>query len=178
MAARDSTVAVVACGPMGLCAIVAAANLRTQLLFAVDSVRDRLGRAEKLQAKPLNPLDVMANLQAQIEPVIEGRGADVVIEAVGLSPALRKTLQIVRPVGFISSIGVHSQNVSATWPRFGIILLMTSRYRGQRKRLTSTYSQRAHSSLTVEIIDTDLTPVRTSGFKWADAPLGAFSVRL
>ncbi|KAH9242405.1 hypothetical protein K456DRAFT_1819716 [Colletotrichum gloeosporioides 23] len=111
MAARDSTVAVVACGPVGLCAIVAAANLRTQLLFAIDSVRDRLGRAEKLQANPLNPLDVMANLQAQVEAVTEGRSADLDIEAVGRSPALKTAFEIVRSFGIFSSIGVHSQDI-------------------------------------------------------------------
>ncbi|KAI8212041.1 hypothetical protein K4K52_009009 [Colletotrichum sp. SAR 10_76] len=102
---------VVGCGPVGLCAIVAAANLRPQRLLAIDSVIDRLERAEKLGAKPLNLLDGMANLQAQIEAVTEGRGADIVIEAVGLSPALRTAFEIVRPFGVISSIGVHSQNI-------------------------------------------------------------------
>lgn len=147
MAVRDSTIVVVGCGPVGLCAIVAAANLRPQRLLAIDSVKDRLGRAEKLGAKPLNLLDGMANLQAQVEAVTEGRGADLVIEAVGLSPALRTAFEIVRPFGVISSIGVHSQDLSATCPMLDDILLMTPRYRGQRKRLTSTYSHRAHTPL-------------------------------
>ncbi|KAF4887784.1 putative zinc-type alcohol dehydrogenase-like protein YbdR [Colletotrichum fructicola] len=112
MAVRDSTIVVVGSGPVGLCAIVAAANLRPQRLLAIDSVKDRLGRAEKLGAKPLNLLDGMANLQAQVEAVTEGRGADLVIEAVGLSPALRTAFEIVRPFGVISSIGVHSQDLS------------------------------------------------------------------
>ncbi|KAJ0339338.1 hypothetical protein KNSL1_012075 [Colletotrichum chrysophilum] len=114
MAVRDSTIVVVGSGPVGLCAIVAAANLRPQRLLAIDSVKDRLGRAEKLGAKPLNLLDGMANLQAQVEAVTEGRDADLVIEAVGLSPALRTAFEIVRPFGVISSIGVHSQDLSAT----------------------------------------------------------------
>ncbi|KAJ0350730.1 hypothetical protein COL154_013183 [Colletotrichum chrysophilum] len=82
MAVRDSTIVVVGSGPVGLCAIVAAANLRPQRLLAIDSVKDRLGRAEKLGAKPLNLLDGMANLQAQVEAVTEGRDADLVIEAI------------------------------------------------------------------------------------------------
>ncbi|CAI0652438.1 unnamed protein product [Colletotrichum noveboracense] len=161
MAARDSTVAVVACGPVGLCAIVAAANLRTQLLFAIDSVRDRLGRAEKLQANPLNPLDVMANLQAQVEAVTEGRSADLDIEAVGRSPALKTAFEIVRSFGIFSSIGVHSQDIP--W---------------SAKEAYEYVLAASTSPLTVEVVDTDLIPARTSGFKWADAPSGASSARL
>ncbi|KAJ0363658.1 hypothetical protein COL26b_012868 [Colletotrichum chrysophilum] len=145
MAVRDSTIVVVGSGPVGLCAIVAAANLRPQRLLAIDSVKDRLGRAEKLGAKPLNLLDGMANLQAQVEAVTEGRDADLVIEAVGLSPALRTAFEII------------------PW---------SAKEAYEYVLAPSAYP------LTVEVIDTDLIPARTSGFKWADAPLGAFSVRL
>jgi threonine dehydrogenase-like Zn-dependent dehydrogenase len=43
--------------------------------------------------------------------VTGGRGADAVIEVVGLSPALRTAFELVRPFGVISSIGVHNAEV-------------------------------------------------------------------
>ncbi|KAK2770122.1 putative alcohol dehydrogenase [Colletotrichum kahawae] len=59
----------------------------------------------------LNLLDGMTSLQAEVNAMTEGRGADLVIEAVDLCPALRTTFKIMRPFGVISSIGVHSQDI-------------------------------------------------------------------
>jgi threonine dehydrogenase-like Zn-dependent dehydrogenase len=46
-----------------------------------------------------------------VKEVAGGRGADAVIEVVGLSPALRTAFDLVRPFGVISSIGVHNAEV-------------------------------------------------------------------
>lgn len=51
-------------------------------------------------------------LKQRILDVTEGRGADVVMEVVGLSPALRMGFDILRPWGTISSVGVHNAEVS------------------------------------------------------------------
>lgn len=42
----------------------------------------------------------------------EGRGADVVLEVVGHSPALKTAYDIIRPWGIISSVGVHNAEVN------------------------------------------------------------------
>jgi threonine dehydrogenase-like Zn-dependent dehydrogenase len=47
----------------------------------------------------------------RIRNVTERRGADVVIEVVGLSPALRTAFDLLRPWGIISNIGVHNGEV-------------------------------------------------------------------
>ena len=52
-------------------------------------------------------------MENRIKVVTDGRGADVVIEVVGLSPALRTAFDLVRPWGIISSIGVHNAEVSS-----------------------------------------------------------------
>lgn len=44
----------------------------------------------------------------------DGRGADVVIEVVGLSPALKMGFELLRPWGVISSVGVHNGEVRIT----------------------------------------------------------------
>ncbi|KAK4189571.1 hypothetical protein QBC35DRAFT_513986 [Podospora australis] len=108
---EDAVVVVVGCGPVGLCAIVSALEYKPKHLFAVDSVPSRLALAEKLGAEPLNFADGKEKMLQRVHEVTEGRGADAVIEVVGLSPALRTAYVLLRPFGFISSIGVHNAEV-------------------------------------------------------------------
>lgn len=107
----DGTVVVIGCGPVGLCAIIAALEYKPKHLFAVDSVESRLAEAKKLGAEPLNFVTDKEGMFAKVKSVTEGRGADAIIEVVGLSPALRTAYDLIRPWGVISSIGVHSDEV-------------------------------------------------------------------
>ncbi|KAF4829207.1 putative zinc-type alcohol dehydrogenase-like protein YbdR [Colletotrichum tropicale] len=107
----DATAVVIGCGPVGLCAIIAALEYRPKHLFAIDSVDSRLELAKNLGAEPLNFMTDRAGMEKRIKEVTEGRGADVVIEVVGLSPALRTAYDVVRPFGVISSIGVHNAEI-------------------------------------------------------------------
>lgn len=111
---EEATIVVVGCGPVGLCAIVSALEYKPKYLFAVDSVESRLELARGLGAEPLN-FAVEGGREKMFERVKEvtgGRGADAVIEVVGLSPALRTAFDLIRPFGVISSIGVHNAEVS------------------------------------------------------------------
>lgn len=107
---NSSTTVVLGCGPVGLCAIAAATTM-TQRIYAIDSVPSRLQFAEKLGAIPINLND---DPRAKILTVTEGRGADYVLEVVGLSPALRLAFDLVRPWGKVSSVGVHSGEIPFT----------------------------------------------------------------
>jgi threonine dehydrogenase-like Zn-dependent dehydrogenase len=108
---KESTVVVIGCGPVGLCAVTNAAEYGPKHLFAVDSVESRLELAKGLGAQPLNFQTDREGLEKRIKEVTEGRGADVVIEVVGLSPALKMGFEILRPWGIISSVGVHNAEV-------------------------------------------------------------------
>ncbi|ROW12346.1 hypothetical protein VMCG_00260 [Cytospora schulzeri] len=83
-------------------------------LFAVDSVDSRLEEARKLGAEPLNFVKDKEGMFQRVKAVTEGRGADAVIEVVGLSPALRTAFDLIRPWGVISSIGVHNAEIPWT----------------------------------------------------------------
>lgn len=107
----NGTVVVVGCGPVGLCAIVAALEYKPKHLFAVDSVDSRLEQARKLGAEPLNFVKDKEGMFEKVKSVTEGRGADAVIEVVGLPPALRTAFDLLRPWGVISSIGVHNAEI-------------------------------------------------------------------
>lgn len=109
----NGTVVVIGCGPVGLCAIIAALEYKPKHLFAVDSVDSRLEEARKLGAEPLNFVKDKEGMFEKVKSVTEGRGADAVIEVVGLSPALRTAFDLLRPWGVISSIGVHNAEVRA-----------------------------------------------------------------
>ncbi|KAH6849803.1 dehydrogenase-like protein [Chaetomium sp. MPI-CAGE-AT-0009] len=111
--AGEATVVVVGCGPVGLCAIVSALEYAPRKVFAVDSVPARLEVARGLGAEPLNFAGEGGKeaMVERVKAVTEGRGADAVIEVVGLSPALRTAFDLIRPFGVISSIGVHSDEI-------------------------------------------------------------------
>ncbi|KAK4123493.1 GroES-like protein [Parathielavia appendiculata] len=109
--ASEATVVVIGCGPVGLCAIVSALEYRPRHLFAVDSVPSRLELARQLGAEPLNFAEGKEKMTQRVKDVTEGRGADAVIEVVGLSPALRTAFDLLRPFGVISSIGVHNAEI-------------------------------------------------------------------
>lgn len=109
---QESTMVIIGCGPVGLCAILAASHYKPRHLFAIDSVDSRLEQARVLGAEPLNFQTGPAEMEARIKEVTEGRGADMVVEVVGQSPALRTAYDLVRPFGAISSIGVHNKEVS------------------------------------------------------------------
>ncbi|KAL3603013.1 hypothetical protein FPOAC2_07330 [Fusarium poae] len=76
-----------------------------------NSVPSRLEQAAKLGAEPLNFMNDKAGMQDRIKSATGGRGADIVVEVVGLSPALRTAFDLVRPFGAISSIGVHNGEI-------------------------------------------------------------------
>ncbi|KAG6042018.1 hypothetical protein E4U41_007114 [Claviceps citrina] len=111
---KQATMVVIGCGPVGLCAIASASNLNPQHLFAIDAVDSRLEVARKLGAKPLNFKQDAEGMRKQIMEATNGRGADMVVEVVGSSPALRTAFELVRPFGAISSIGVHNAEIPWT----------------------------------------------------------------
>lgn len=108
--AKESVSVVIGCGPVGCCAIASAKYLtRGAKVFAVDSVPERLEEAKKLGAIPL-PLG--EDPAKAVKDATEGRGADVVMEIVGHADALQLAFQLVRPFGKISSIGVHTEDLT------------------------------------------------------------------
>ncbi len=100
-------VVVVGSGPVGLCAQMCALMVEPKVVIAIDSVPERLELARRIGALPVD-------MNAQdpggvIREHTEGRGADVVLEAVGHQDSLRSCFQYVRPGGTISAVGVYSE---------------------------------------------------------------------
>ncbi len=99
------TVALFGCGPVGLCALMAAQLFGPAQVLAVDKVPYRLAMASELGAVPVDA--GRADPVALVQERTGGRGADVALEAVGHESALTLALQVVRPGGTVSVVGVY-----------------------------------------------------------------------
>ena len=75
-------------------------------LFAIDFSNERLQIAKEFGAIPINPSSM--DVKTEIMNATNGRGADAVMEVVGSPDALRSAIDLLRPGGTISSVGVHS----------------------------------------------------------------------
>ncbi len=109
---RD-VVAVIGCGPVGICAITAAFGRGVARVFALDRDATRLVLAARFGAEPM---DVAANVTEAIRRATEGRGVDAVLEAVGSPDATRLGYELVRFGGTIAAVGVHTEAQFAITP--------------------------------------------------------------
>ncbi|KAF2197883.1 putative alcohol dehydrogenase [Delitschia confertaspora ATCC 74209] len=107
----ESTVVLVGCGPVALCALTNIVDYNPKHILAVDSVESRLDLAKSLGAEPWNFQKDREGLDKRVKELTNGRGADVVVEVVGLSPALKMGFELLRPWGIISSVGVHNGEI-------------------------------------------------------------------
>jgi len=103
---QGDSVVVIGCGPVGLMAIQAAMSFRPAVVYAVDTVAQRLAMAERFGATPVNAGET--HPPTYIQERTGDRGADAVLDRVGLVPALLDAIDVVRPGGHIAVIGVHS----------------------------------------------------------------------
>jgi L-iditol 2-dehydrogenase len=108
---KSDTVVVVGAGLIGLMTlqVVRAAGVRE--VAVVDVEDDRLGLAHELGATHVfnsKTSDVAASIRA----LTDGRGADVVFEAVGLEPTVRAAVGAVRKGGTVTLIGNLAKDVS------------------------------------------------------------------
>jgi len=102
-------VAVVGSGPVGLFAQMSALMFEPKVVLAIDQMPERLEMSKRIGAVPVD--------MSQVDPVAvvkehsEGRGADVVLEAVGIAPSLESCFRYVRAAGTISAVGMYTEPV-------------------------------------------------------------------
>lgn len=100
----EGVYAVIGCGTVGLLAVAAAFRLGAEVVLAHDPQPDRLAIAARLGAEVRVGEDEFVGA---IEDATGGRGADAVMELVGLPDAQRLAYRVVRPGGRISVVGCH-----------------------------------------------------------------------
>lgn len=96
---------VIGCGSVGLLSIMAAQYHGARNLIAIDRVAARRELASSLGATCIPPGPEAIEL---VKSCSDGRGADSVMELVGLPDAQRLAYEIIRPGGVMSVIGCHS----------------------------------------------------------------------
>ena len=105
------TVAIVGAGPIGLACLLTARFYAPARIIMVDLDDNRLAVARRFGATDIiNSSSGQA--AAQIMKLTEGRGADTVIEAVGIPATFELCEEIVAPGGTIANIGVHGAQVA------------------------------------------------------------------
>lgn len=104
-------VVVFAQGPIGLCATAGARLRGASTIIAVDGNDARLAMAKKMGADVtlnFNQVDVVD----AVMQLTKGRGADASIEALGLQLTFSQALQVLKPGGTLSSLGVYAQDLT------------------------------------------------------------------
>ena len=98
------TYLVIGCGTVGLLAILSAMDMGAKCVFAMDPVLERRKIAESIGAIPL---ESNGSGRDVVLSATSGRGADSVMELVGLPDAQKMAFDCVRPGGIMSVIGCH-----------------------------------------------------------------------
>ncbi|MEY8828409.1 NAD(P)-dependent alcohol dehydrogenase [Sedimentitalea sp. XS_ASV28] len=105
------TVAVFAQGPIGLCATAGARLMGASRIIVVDRIPERLAMARKMGADDVVDISASNDPVSAIMDLTDGRGVDVSIEALGLQATFEAALQVIRPGGTLSSLGVYSDDL-------------------------------------------------------------------
>src|SRR3990172_9837977 len=100
-------VAVVGSGAVGLFSQMSALTSQPKVVLAIDSLPERLEMSKRIGAVPV---DMSKEDPVQVvQSHSEGRGADVVLEAVGVAPSLQSCFNYVRGGGTITAVGMYTE---------------------------------------------------------------------
>ena len=108
-------------GPVGIMALQCASLFGPARILAVDMVPERLARAERLGAEPIDARTAPGS--AQVLEATGGRGAQSVIEAVGADASIVDALSCAASGGTVSIVGV---NLSTDLPFPMVLVLLKS----------------------------------------------------
>jgi 2-desacetyl-2-hydroxyethyl bacteriochlorophyllide A dehydrogenase len=101
------TVVVLGLGPVGLCAAQAARASGAAQVIAVDSVAERLSVAREFGARAVHLTE--EDPRAAVKEATDGRGADLVVDAVGHPDVLDTACRMARKAGTVSVVGVYAE---------------------------------------------------------------------
>ena len=103
------TAVVLGLGPVGLCAVQAARAAGAAQVLAVDSVAERLEMARSFGAQAVHLTE--DDPRDAVKRATEGRGADVVVDAVGHPDAFDMACRMARKAGRVSATGVYAERM-------------------------------------------------------------------
>ncbi|HEX2071629.1 MAG TPA: alcohol dehydrogenase catalytic domain-containing protein [Thermoleophilaceae bacterium] len=107
--APGDTAVVLGLGPVGLCAVQVAHACGAARVIAIDTVAERLEMARQFGGEPVHLTE--EDPRAAVKAATEGRGADVVIDAVGHPDAFDMACRLARKAGSVSATGVYAERM-------------------------------------------------------------------
>lgn len=167
-----TTVAVLGCGPIGLCLVQLAKVAGASLVVAVEPLAHRREAASAMGADVV--LDA-GSLEQALEEATAGRGVDVAFEAAGTDPAVGLAVQAARPGGQVILAGIPGEDRTA-FPasvarRKGLTLKLSRRMKEMYPRTTTLV---ARGMVDVRSVVTHSFPLDEvdEAFRTADARVG------
>lgn len=109
----EGVYAVLGCGNVGLMALSATKLKGCHNLVAFDLIAERRELAEQIGAIVVSSPEAAL---ATVSKLTDGRGADAVMELVGMPEAQRLAYELVRPGGTIATVGCHCDTTFAFSP--------------------------------------------------------------
>lgn len=106
---KDSTVAVIGSGPVGMCAMMSAKILGAGKVIAIDTDDSRLEIAEKQKIADIFLNSNKVNIEQEVKKYTSNRGADSVIEAAGGKDTFEMAWKIARPHAIVAVAAMYEE---------------------------------------------------------------------
>lgn len=103
------TVAVIGAGPTGLCTMACARLYTPARILAIDTDPYRLDLAKKKGLADVTLIPGEGDLPEKVRDLIEGRGADVVLEVAGGEDTFQTAWQIARPNAVVVVVAMYEE---------------------------------------------------------------------
>ena len=114
---EGESIVVFGCGPVGLCGVLTSTLHKPKNIIAVEMAENRLAKAKTMGAThTINAKD--EDVLARIGEITGGRGADVVIDAVGLPVTLNQGMECLGVNGRLFLVGIPGEPVSISPQHF------------------------------------------------------------
>lgn len=113
---EGDTIAVIGCGPVGLCAMMCAKILGAEKIIAIDIDEKRLNLAKILNLADITTNPSETNVEELVKLHTENRGADGVIEAAGGENTFETAWKIARPNSVVALVAMYEKSQTLPLP--------------------------------------------------------------
>ena len=114
---EEDTIAVIGCGPVGLCAMICAKVLGAKNIIAIDIEQSRLDLAKSQNFANHYINSSNCNLEEEIKKLTQDRGADKVIEAAGANNTFELSWKIARPNAIVAVVALYEEDQILPLPK-------------------------------------------------------------
>ncbi len=105
----DTSVIISGCGPVGLCAVMAAKISGCSTIIACDVIDSRLAMAEELGATHLINAKRVESVAEEAKRLTDGLGTHYAVDCTGIGECVRASLNSTRPLGVCAVVGATQE---------------------------------------------------------------------